>query len=202
MIKKGYIDNYAGTSQRYSHILLVSEAVCRGWDVCTADISNAFLQCVTYEKLAAATGEPIREVNFELPPGSVGILKHVEGFMDCNPLKEVLHCDKPGTGLVDAPRCFSLKLAKVTKDTCGLMPCSVDLELCIKHSGNGNTRDLVLLMTKHVDDLNIAGVRAIVLKVLESAQKEFGQLTIVWTNITNCGVSHMQYTASKEVVLD
>ena len=84
---------------------MLSEAVCRGWDICTTDISKAFLQGVTYEELADMTGGPIREVSFELPPGSLHMLKQMEGFSDFNPVTEVLHCDKPGTGLVDAPRC-------------------------------------------------------------------------------------------------
>ena len=46
---KGYIDNYAGTTQRHSQRLLVAEAVLRGWDLCTADTSKAFLQWVTYD---------------------------------------------------------------------------------------------------------------------------------------------------------
>ncbi len=44
--------------------VLVPEAVNHGWDVCTADISKAFLRGVTYKELAEATGEPLREVNF------------------------------------------------------------------------------------------------------------------------------------------
>ena len=50
---------------------------------------------------------PIREVNFYLPHTSNAILKQVPGFETFNPMTEVLHCDKPGTGSVDAPRCFS-----------------------------------------------------------------------------------------------
>jgi hypothetical protein len=46
------VDRYAGTSARSSQKLLVSEAVLRGWDLCTADISKAFLQGVTDEELA------------------------------------------------------------------------------------------------------------------------------------------------------
>jgi hypothetical protein len=33
-------------------------------DICTTDISKAFLQGVTYKELAEATGEPLREVHF------------------------------------------------------------------------------------------------------------------------------------------
>ena len=50
------IDNYAGTSLRDRQIVLVSGAVRRGWDICTPDISKAFLRIVTCEELAAATG--------------------------------------------------------------------------------------------------------------------------------------------------
>ena len=51
-------ENYAGASQRCSQRILVSEAVRRGWDICTTDISNAFLQAVTYTELAEAIGNP------------------------------------------------------------------------------------------------------------------------------------------------
>ena len=41
--EKADVDRYAGTSSRVSQKLLVSEAVRRGWDICTTDISKAFL---------------------------------------------------------------------------------------------------------------------------------------------------------------
>ncbi len=61
---KGDVDRYAGTSSKLSQKLLVSEAVIRDWDICTTDISKAFMQGVTYKELAALTGEPEREANF------------------------------------------------------------------------------------------------------------------------------------------
>ena len=59
-----FLEKYAGTSQRYSQRVLVPEAAHRGWGICTTDISNAFLQGVTYNELVEATGEPFtcREV--------------------------------------------------------------------------------------------------------------------------------------------
>ena len=60
-------DRYAGTSSRSSQKVLVSEAVLHGWDIATAYISKAFLQCVTYKELAELTGDKIREVIFYLP---------------------------------------------------------------------------------------------------------------------------------------
>ncbi len=164
------LDNYAGTSQRYSQRILVSEAVRQGWDICTADISKAFLQGVTYQELAEATGEPLREVNFFLPAYCIPLLRKVPGFENFDPTTEVLHCDKPGTGCTDAPRCFSMKLAKVTSEQCNLQASKIDPQLCMQHE-NG---ELVLLMTKHVDDLKVTGKYDQVLKVLSLIEKEFG----------------------------
>ena len=56
----------------------------------------------------------------------------MEGLEDFDPQNEELHCDKPGTGLVDAPRAFSLKLQKVTSEKCGMVASSIDPELCYK----------------------------------------------------------------------
>ena len=42
------------------------------------------------------------------------MLRTLPGFKDFDPQTEVTHCDKPGTGLVDAPRAFSIKLKLVT----------------------------------------------------------------------------------------
>ena len=52
------LDNYAGTSQRYSKRVLVSVVVRNQWDICASDISHAFLQGAIDKELAEATGEP------------------------------------------------------------------------------------------------------------------------------------------------
>ena len=49
------------------------------WDICTTDISKAFLQGVTYKELAEATGEPLREVNFAFPAHCVAVLRTLPG---------------------------------------------------------------------------------------------------------------------------
>jgi hypothetical protein len=196
--ERGDIERYAGTSSRCSQKALVSEAVLRGWDLITTDISKAFLQGVTYDELAKLTGERPREVNFYLPASNIPVLRKVKGFENFNPATEVLHCDKPGTGLVDAPRAFSIKLSSVTCDKCGLMPSKVDQELCFKHV-NGR---LVCLMTKHVDDLKIAGEPAVVQEILTTLQKTFGELKISKHSFLNCGVQHTQCPRTKEISLD
>jgi hypothetical protein len=204
------LDSYAGTAQRCTQRLLVSEAVIRRWPICTTDISKAFLQGVTYEELAAATGEPLREVNFYLPEYAVAFLKELPGWENFDPRTEVIHCDKPGTGCNDAPRCFSLKLAKVTKDICGMQSCTVDNELCMLHEtykpGGSHTTEtrkrLKALMAKHVDDLKMTGDRATIIWILEKIQEVFGKLKIDWHDFTNCGVRHRQNPETKVVTLD
>ena len=155
------------TSSRSSQKVVVSEAVFRGWDILSADISKAFLQGVTYKELAELTGAPPREINFYLPAADIPLLRAVPGFEGFDPQKEVLHCDKPGTGLADAPRAFQVKLSGILTKKCGMRQSGVDNELCFKHDASGT---LICLMTTHVDDLKIAGEHSVVqelLKILE-----------------------------------
>ena len=185
-----FLESYAGTASKHSQRILCSEAVQRQWDLASTDISKAFLQGVTYKELAEATGEPLRDVNFELPKWCIPYLQRIPGFEDFDPSKEVLHCEKPGTGCNDAPRCFALKLAKVTKELCKMKQCTVDQELCYLHDDVNQT--LLALMAKHVDDLKIAGDKKTVIWILQQIEKVFGKLKIEWNNFTNCGIKHQQ----------
>jgi len=152
---------------------------------------------VTYEELARLTGEPLREVNFTLPPNNVPMLRQVPGFESFDPAKEVLHCDKPGTGSVDAPRAFSLKLQGVL-ERIGLKPCSVDPELWFLHKD----QKLAMVLTKHVDDLKATGETDIIVHVFGELQKVFGELKINGNIFTNCRVRHEQDTTAMAVTLD
>ncbi len=127
------MDRHAATSQRYSQRIVASEAAKRRWCLAATDISKAFLQGATYQELSEITGEPIREVNFYLTSANIHLLHQVQGLADFNPSLEVLHCDKPGTGSVDAPQCFSMTLSICTTQQCGMVASSVDPELCLLH---------------------------------------------------------------------
>ena len=63
---------------------MVSEAVVRGWKLTTIDVKKAFLKGVTYEELAKQTGEPLREVNFDLDWESTNYLRQLPGFAGFN----------------------------------------------------------------------------------------------------------------------
>ena len=88
---------------------------------------------MTYQELSQLTGEPIRDASFSLPTGSMSALRTLPGYADFDPFKDVLHCDKPGTGLKDAPQAFSLKLKSVTRQKCGLRGIRFDSELECLH---------------------------------------------------------------------
>ena len=57
-------------------------------------------------------------------------------------------------------------------------------------------------MTKHVDDLKIAGRTGVVQHILAEIQRVFGELKIIWKDFTNCGVRHLQDIITKEITLD
>ena len=57
-------------------------------------------------------------------------------------------------------------------------------------------------MTKHVDDLKIAGEPKIIVEVMQGIEKTFGKLKIQWNEFTNCGVHHVQDKVSKGCSLD
>jgi hypothetical protein len=88
---KWNIDKYAGTCSRYAQKILVSECARRGWHLCAADVSKAFLQGVTYKELAEITHTEVREVNFTIPAYCTEMLRQVPGFETFDPKEEVLH---------------------------------------------------------------------------------------------------------------
>ena len=155
----------------------------------STDISKAFLQGVTYKELSEMTGEPLRDVCFTLPQHSITALRQLPGYGDFDPASEVLHCVKPGTGSVDAPRAFHLKLAKVTRQQCNLTPTRTDNELLILHrecpqarAGAGTV--LVAVMAIHVDDLKITGERDTILEIIKHLETTFGKLVLQWYRFT------------------
>ena len=150
----------------------MSEAVCRRWEIRTTDVSEAFLQGVTHEELAQITGEKLREVNFYLPANNIAILTRIPGYESFDPQREVLHCDKPGTGSVDAPRAFNIKLKAVLEKQIGMQNSLIDEQLMFCHKDDR----LQGLMTVRVDDLKITGARPWVTQCLTCLEKVFWRI--------------------------
>ena len=72
----------------------------------------------------------------------------------------------------------------------------------MKHVAEAGRSKLVVIMTKHVDDLKFAGTRAEVTSVLQQIEQVFGKLKTEWPNFTNCGVRHTKDKVTKAVSLD
>ena len=183
------ITTYAGTSSRLSQRVIVSEAACRGWTITAMDVKKAFLKGVTYKELSEATDEDEREVNFELSPDAVQILKQCPGYEDFDPTLEVLHMVKPGTGCKDAPRCWSIQLTRITNGRFKAVGTLYDDEFIARHNKGG---ELELLATKHVDDLKVTGTPAAKAEFTRALEEAFGkgEIDISEGTFTCCGVRH------------
>ena len=125
------------------------------------DVGKAFLQGMIYEEIQEQ-GEPAREVNFALPPGSAAILRQVSGYGAFDENAERPRCIMPGTGCKGAPRASCMKLTRVTRSLeCSAKPARRDPELEVKREVTadhvGSASKLVLMLSRHVDDLKFAG---------------------------------------------
>ena len=182
------LEAHSATASRQSQRCLCSEAACHpDWMFIALDINKAFLQGLTYREIHELTGEEEREVCFTLPPGSAQYLRQIPGFENFDERTEVLKCIKPGTGCKDAPRAFSMKLAKFTRHPkIGLKPALYDGELELKFRDGR----LVLMLAKHVDDLKVAGEPQEVKNLIAHLESGFGKLTYSEGTFTNCGLRH------------
>ena len=116
------------------------------------------------------------ELNFYLPASNVPLLQKLPGFENFDPPLEVLHCVKPGAGVVDAPRAFSIKLQGVTEKECKMKASKIDAELCMRHDGGR----LSAAMTTHVDDLKLTGEPERTNLIQRELHKLFGELKVEW----------------------
>ena len=179
---------YSGTTSRLSQRLVVSEAVVRGWPMAAIDVRKAFLKGITYKELAAMTGEPERDVNFELDAKSARVLRQFKGFEDFDPTTEVLHNLKAGTGCVDAPRLWDMKLSQCTNAKIGAKPTTFDKQLIVRHQ-RGN---LAFLAGKHVDDIKVGAPEDVLKEFIACLKAFFGdtELEVTLYNFTCCGVRY------------
>ena len=124
----------------------------------TVDVRKAFLKGISYSELAAATGEPLRVVNFDLDPESVEVLRRFPGLEDFDPMTEVLSNIRPGTGNADAPRCFGMKLDQAFQKF-GATSCVHDRHVRVRRQSqnriNKLRQEIDFICTDHVDDIKV-----------------------------------------------
>ena len=81
-----------------------SVAAQQGLPLFTADVSQAFLRDLTFEKTANMNIEVQRDVQVTVLPGSTHLLQRLPGVGDFDPSTEVLRTLRCGLGLKDAQR--------------------------------------------------------------------------------------------------
>ena len=188
---------FAGTASRMSQRLICALAAQEGWHMVSADVSAAFLKGITFADLTAKFGDIERDISFDLPEGGAAILRTLPGFFGFDPATEVLSMKKPGFGLGDAPRAWSLNLGEAIKAG-RLKPSRIDAKLFLRHGKDGR---LELVVSTHVDDLKMTGVRAVIEEFLVSIAEKFGGLAIHWNCFDHCGVRHEQQLSTMEVII-
>ena len=99
-----------------------------------------------------------------------------------------------------------MKLARVTRSPeCNTKPTTWDPELELKHEATGShaatVAKLVLMLSKHVDDLKIAGEKRHVEQLISHIERVFGKMKGDYDDFTNCGV-HQSRAADGTVTLD
>ena len=141
-------------------------------------------------------------MSFTVPPATAAELRKIPAFETFDERKGVLRCTKPGTGLRDAPTCFSLKLRRVTVDEAGFIPFALEGELEVLYEDRNGSRVLTCILVNHVDDLKIAGEPAQVQRLLQALERTFGKLERETGSFVHCGIRHVQDPTTKEVSLD
>eukprot|EP00959_Pyramimonas_sp_CCMP1952_P079684 1666458-Pyramimonas_sp.AAC.1 len=86
-----------------------------------------------------------------------------------------------------------MKLARVTRSPkCSAKPTRRGPELEVKHeapmSYAHGASELALMLSKHVDDLKVAGQKKHVDQLIFHIESVFGKMKGDWEDFTNCGV--------------
>ena len=163
---------FAGTSSRVSQRIVVSEAAVQGWQLTAIDVKMAFLKGITYKQLAELTGDPVREVNFQVTAEVAAILRTIKGFDQFDHRTQVLSNLKPGTGTNDAPRCFAIKLTWATNDRFGAKATSHDPQLIVRHD---KYNKLDFIATKHVEDIKVPCMPHVLAEFISMREGMFGK---------------------------
>ena len=76
------VKTIASTASRWGQRVVCMAAVQNNLVLYSADVSQAFLQGMSFDEVAKLKGEVRRNVQFEVPPGSIPILRMLDGYED------------------------------------------------------------------------------------------------------------------------
>ena len=154
----------ATTATRWGQRVVCMAATQNDWEIYSADVSQAFWKGMTFEEVA---------VQFDVPPGSVPILRMFDHYADFDGQSEVLDMLRGGFGLIDAPRPWNVVSGEVLTSL-SHFPCQPAFEVMCKHVNRDGKLLLVGLVAKHVDDVKGAGEPSEREATLKSLEDRFG----------------------------
>ena len=184
----------ASTATRWGQRIVCMVAVQNDWTLFSADVSQAFLQGMSFDEVAKLKGEVKRSVQFEVPPGSIPILRMLDGYEEFDGLVEVLNMLRGGFGLKDAPRLWNMVFSEVLT-ALSYFPCQSDMEVMCKHLPRDANLVLVGLVAKHVDDVKGAAEDKERISLLHSLEHRFGKLKHELNIFENVGIRYEQNLA-------
>jgi len=176
---------FSATASRWGQRLIVSTVVQHGWELFSADVSQAFLRGLTFEEIALLPGEKERSVQFRVPPGSVPLLRLLDGYADFNPLQEVLDMIRPGFGLKDAPRAWNLEFSGTLRSI-DFLPTHADGQLFVRH----HQEKLVGIVSSHVDDAKGGADPEVFTILKDKLEKKYGKMKWETGDFEHTGVKH------------
>ena len=191
MVVQGFRDlqqvsSYASTTTRWGQRLVIVLAVQMGWPIYSADVSEAFLRGLSFKELYDSGEDAVlRQVQLDLPPGSLELLRTLPDMETFDPAAECLDMQKPGFGLKDAPRLWGKALRRVLGEI-GLKAIQTDEQLYVRHEN----KVLVLILSVHVDDLKLSGVETEIRRALKILERHFDQLKLEQDNFEHLGLKH------------
>ena len=210
------LETFAGTATRWSQRVVNSATANEeDFELFSFDVSKAFAKGMTFEELSRITGEPLRQVQFELTPEDALLLRKIPGFEGFDPNTEVLTMIKAIYGLKDAPRAWRKKLHEVLT-SCGMYPTISDPQVYLAHeavsrkaltdvpkdtlakvglSEGTRRRKLKMILSTHVDDLKGGASKKNALALLNHLEASVGTCTQEWKTFTHTGIEHVQTDA-------
>ena len=204
--QKHLIEKHSSTATRLSQRLVISlgmaDGVLYGKEVSTEslDISGAFLQGLTYSelaKLARQLGYEARQQRrvFVRPPENAWrhwrqmseAPAHLK-IPDSRRVTTVLRCIRAMYGFTDAPLMFQLALISFLKNECEAKTSVFDENYLYWIKTENHRPVLILVMTVHVDDLQLTGAKVYRDWIHDKLEKRFGKLKRQTMPYTHAGL--------------
>lgn len=186
------IATFSGTSSKSAQRAINGFVAQHEYVLFSMDISAAFLKGLTFQEIAELTGEPLRSVQFVMPPGCVHLLRRLPGLEDFDPITEILDFLKAMWGLKDAPRAFGLRRDQTLREF-GARPTVKDPNMWIKIAQISGSPKVVCSFSTHLDDIKGGATESEREKLIALLKRDFGNdLKVNLRVFEFTGIKHTQ----------